>query len=105
MILHIRVKIMKKNKSKLKQTARILLYIIIIAIGIYSNIAEEKTTGDIIENNKVSYDISKIPEYSGEIYIEINNNMTEFTTEDLNIQEDYYSELENGRVRNGNVKN
>ena len=105
MILNIWVKCMNKNTSKLKQIAIILLYIIIIAIGIYFNVGEENQTGNIIENNKISYDISNIPEYSGEIFIEINNNIPEFTTEDMDIQEDYYSNLENGRVRNGNNKN
>ena len=105
MILNIWVKCMNKNTSKLKQIAIILLYIIIIAVGVYFNIGEENPTGNIIENNKISYDISNIPEYSGEIFIEINNNMPEFTAEDMNIQQDYYSNLENGRVRNGNDKN
>lgn len=105
MILNIWVKCMNKNTSKLKQIAIILLYIIIIAIGVYFNVGEENPIGIIIENNKIFYDISNIPEYSGEIFIEINNNMPEFTAEDMNIQEDYYSNLENGRVRNGNDKN
>ena len=105
MILNIWVKCMNKNTSKLKQIAIILLFIIIIAIGTYCNNGEEKQTGNVVENNKISYDISNIPEYSGEIFIEINNNMPEFTEEDMNIQKDHYSNLENGRVRNGNDKN
>lgn len=96
---------MNKNTSKLKQIAIILLYIIIIAVGIYFNVEKENPTGNIIENNKISYDISNIPEYSGEIFIEINNNIPEFTAEDMNIEEDYYSNLENERVRNCNDKN
>lgn len=96
---------MNKNISKLKQIAIILLYIIIIAVGVYFNIGEENQTDNIIENNKISYDISNIPEYSGEAYIEINNNIPEFTVEDMNIEEDYYSNLENERVRNCNDKN
>lgn len=105
MILNIWVKSMNKNTSKLKQIVIILLYIIIIVVGVYFNVGEENPTGNIIENNKISYDISNIQEYSGEIFIEINNNIPEFTTEDMNIQEDYYSDLENRRVRNGNDKN
>ena len=105
MILNIWVKCMNKNTSKLKQIAIILLYIIIIAIGVYFNVWKENQTGNIVENNKISYDISNIPEYSGEIFIEINNNIPEFTTEDINIEGDHYSNLENGRVRNGNDKN
>lgn len=96
---------MNKNTSKLKQATIILLYIIVIAIGAYFNIEEENQISNIIENNKIYYDISNIPEYSGEIYVEINNNMPRFTTEDMNMQEDYYSNLENGRVRNGDDKN
>lgn len=92
---------MNKKTSKLKRITTILLYIIIIFIGIYFNNGEENPTGNIIENNKISYNILEIPEYSGEIYIEINNNTPEFTEEDINIEEDYYSNLENGRVRNG----
>ena len=96
---------MKKNTSKSKQIVIIVLFIIIIAIGAYFNKEEENSIGYIIENNKISYDISNIPKYSGEIFIEINNNMPEFTAEDMNIQEDYYSNLQSGRVRNGNDKN
>ena len=96
---------MNKNTSKLKQIAIILLFIIIIAIGAYFNNEEENQTGNIVENNKISYDISNIPEYSGEIFIEINNNVPQFTAQDISIQKDYYSDLENGRVRKGNDKN
>ncbi len=65
----------------------------------YSNITEENT------NNTISYDMSNIPTYTGEIYVQINNNIPQFTEDDFNIEEDYYSELKNGRVRNGNDKN
>ena len=73
---------MNKNTSKLKQIAIILLFIIIIVIGAYFNNKEENQTGNIVENNKISYDISNIPEYSGEIFIEINNNIPYFTDKD-----------------------
>ena len=98
-------KYMKKNTNKLEKIVIILLFIIIIAIGASFNNGEENQIGNNVEYNKISYEISNIPEYSGEIYIEINNNMPEFTIEDMNIKEDYYSNLENGRVRNGNDKN
>lgn len=93
------------NKNKLKPIAIMVLFIIIIAIGADFNSEKENSTGNIIENNKISYEISNISEYSGKIFIEINNNMPKFTEEDMNIQDDYYSNLENGRVRNGNDKN
>lgn len=101
MILHMWVKEM--NKNKLKRIA-IILYIIIIAVGVYFNIGEENQTGNIIEDSKISYELSNIPEYSGEAYVEINNNIPTFTAEDMKIEE-YYSDLKNGKVRNGNNKN
>lgn len=95
---------MKKYTKKLKQIVIILVYITIIAVGSYFNSDRENQTSNSIQNNEISYNISNIPVYSGEIYIEINNNIPEFTEEDLNIEE-YYSNLENGRARNGNYKN
>ena len=79
-----------------------MLFIIIIAIGAYFNIGEENQTGNIVEYNKISYEISNIPEYSGETYVEISNNIPKFTNDDMKLEEDYYSELENEKVWNGN---
>ena len=101
MILNIWVKFMNKKKCKSKQIAIIFIYIIIILVSVYFNIYEENSKENILKNNNIYYDISNIPEYSGYIYIEINNNMPEFTIKDINIEEDYYSNLENGRVRKG----
>ena len=101
MILNIWVKCMNKNKKKLKRIAIILLYIIITAVSVNFNIGK----GNQTENDKISYAISNIPKYSGEIFIEINNNVPQFTAQDISIQKDYYSDLENGRVRKGNDKN
>lgn len=93
---------MNKNTNKLEKIIIILLFCIIIAIGAYFNIGEENQTGNNVEYNKISYEISDIPEYSGEIYVEINNNIPKFTNDDMNLEEDYYTELKNGKVRNGN---
>lgn len=93
---------MNKNTNKLEKIIIILLFIIIIAIGAYFNIGEENQTGNIVEYNKISYEISNIPEYSGETYVEISNNIPKFTNDDMNLEEDYYSELENEKVWNGN---
>ena len=105
MLLNIWVKYMNKNIKKLKQIVTILLFIIIIAVGVDFNNGEKNQTGNIIENNEISYEISNIPEYSGEVYVEINNNIPQFTAEDMKLEEGFYSRIENGRVRNGNVKN
>lgn len=105
MILNTWVKYMNKNTNKLEKIVIILLFIIIIAIGKYFNIGEENQTGNIVEYNKISYEISDIPEYSRETYVEINNNIPKFTNDDMNLEDDYYSELENGKARTGNGKN
>lgn len=96
---------MNKNTNKLEKIVIIMLFVIIIAIEAYFNIREESQTGNIVEYNKISYEISNIPEYSGETYVEINNNIPKFSNNDMNLEEEYYSELENGKVRSGNDKN
>lgn len=102
MILNIWVKCMKKNTNKLEKIVIILLFFIIIVIGSYFNLGTENEIGNTVNNDKISYEISNIPEYSGETYVEINNNIPKFTNDDMNLEEDYYSELENEKVRNGN---
>lgn len=93
------------KKDKLEKIGILILFTIIIFVGLYIKTAKENKEVNEVINNQISYDISNIPEYSGDIYVIINNNIPEFTAEDMNIQEDYYSNLENGRVRNGNGKN
>lgn len=93
------------KKDKLEKIGILILFTIIIFVGLYIKTAKENKQVNEVINNQISYDISNIPEYSGDIYVIINNNIPEFTAEDMNIQEDYYSNLENGRVRNGNGKN
>ena len=90
---------MNKKTNKLAKVIITLLVIIVSVIGL-SYFSQNENI-----ENKIFYEISNIPEYNGEIYIEINNNIPEFTNEDFNIVEDYYSKLEKGRVRNGNDKN
>lgn len=102
MILNIWVKCMKKNTNKLEKIVIILLFFIIIAIGSYFNLGTENEIGNTVNNDKISYEISNIPEFNGQTYVKINNNNPNFTTEDMNLEEDYYSTLKNGKVRNGN---
>lgn len=86
---------MKKKIKKLEKII-IIIFSIITAIYSYFNLGTE---------NETSYEMSNIPEYSGKAYIEINNNIPNFTDEDMNLEKDYYSTLKNGKVRNGNSKN
>ena len=105
MILKLQVKQMKKKTIKLKQIPAIILFIMLIMITSYLGQIEENKAVNAIENNKISYEISNIPEYKGEVYVEINNNNPEFSDEDLSLEQDYYSDLKNGKVRDGNDKN
>lgn len=89
---------MNKKINKLEKCIITLLVIILSIIGLYYS-----NNGDL--ENKIYYEISNIPEYDGKIYIEINNNIPQFSNEDFNIGEDCYSKLQNGKVRNGNDKN
>lgn len=95
---------MNKNTNKLEKNAIILLFIIIIAIGSYFN-SDKESQIDNITNNKISSEISDISEYNGETYTLINNNVPKFSTEDMNLKDDYYSSIKNGKVRNGNGEN
>lgn len=105
MILNIWVKNMKKNTNKLEKIIIILIFTVVLAIGGFSNVEKENRTVDTVNKTEKTYEISDIPEYNGEIYVEINNNIPKFTTEDMNIEEDYYSTLEDGKVRKSYDKN
>lgn len=103
MILNIWVKYM--NNKKIKINVVTLIFIILISVFTYFDFYEEDKNDNIVVNTNASYEMANMPDYSGNIYIEINNNIPEFSSEDINIEKDYYSNLENGRVRNGYDKN
>ena len=92
------------NKNKLEKIGIVIFAIVILVImiiGINESSKNENVVNKI-ENNKISYEIDNIPDYSGEIYVLINNDIPKFSLEDLNIEDDYYSNLENEKVRDGN---
>ena len=93
---------MKRNK--LEKIGILILFAIIIFAGLYIKTEQENRLENVVTNNQISYEISNIPEYSGDIYVLINNNEPKFSENDMQIDE-YYSNLENGRVRNGYNKN
>ena len=92
------------NKNKLEKIGIVILAIVILVVMIIGINESNKNENDVnkIENNKISYEIDNIPDYSGENYVLINNDIPKFSLEDLNIEEDYYSNLKNEKVRNGN---
>ena len=92
-------------KKSTRNIIRALSFIIIIFIGLCIDYRQEIYNENTSDNTTISYEITDIPEYTGKIYIEINNNIPKFEDKDFNIKEDYYSKLKNGKVRNGNDKN
>lgn len=94
-----------RKKKKLEKIILTLVFAVFLVITSYFNGEYETNILDNETSNYIRYDMSNIPEYNGEIYIEINNNIPSFTPQDLNIKEDYYSYLKDGKVRNGNDKN
>ena len=89
------------KRDKLEKVGILVLFIIIIFAGFYVKTKQE----NIVTNNSISYEIYDIPEYNENIYVLINNNIPNFSEEDMEIEKDYYSNLENDRVRNGYYKN
>ena len=95
---------MKKKTNKLERITIILLFIIMVVLGYSFNYEYEPENQVInkINNNQISYNKSNTPQYNGKTYIEMNNNIPEFTNEDMKLKEDYYSDLQDKKVRNGN---
>ncbi len=77
---------MKKNK--IEKIIVILLFIIAFIISAYFN-----NEGNNNVKSNISYEISNIPEYNGQPYIELYNNNPKFSDEDMSLDEEYYSKL------------
>jgi DNA-entry nuclease len=84
---------MKKRRKNKKQNIwqeliSIIILICVLALGYisqnneYTNQANESNTENSIQEEKISFDLSTIPEYSSSPYVEINNNIPYFTEED-----------------------
>ena len=82
----------RKNKTKLKQIFTILIVIIFTCL-IYIN--DNYNKKENINTNRNLVSIGEIPEYSGEAYIEINNNIPNFKESDYTTEAfENYSELD-----------
>lgn len=96
---------MKNHNKSNKSIYIILVFIVIVGILYFINFKSLNTENNISNNiNQISYEITNLPDYNGNIYVTINNNIPIFSQEDLKIKDNYYSNLENNRVRNGNNK-
>ena len=88
----------KKNQNKLKEFLVFVIFAIIVALsGEFADIINYNND-DIAPNttaNTVSVDIENIPEYSGNPYITINNNIPSFAESDFTTKPfETYSELD-----------
>lgn len=93
---------MKKSKYiiKLEKIRILLLFIVILFICIYVEYENEQHNSSKEEIPEISYELLNIPVYDGKTYVVINDNIPNFSEEDMQVDE-YYSNLKNGRVRNG----
>ena len=94
-----------KNKSKLKEILSAIIFICVIIIGYLNTENIEQNTTDVVENiikaqqrQSETIDLSKIPEYTKDPYVEINNNIPYFTDEDYTEEPfEKYSDWVDGR--------
>ena len=94
----------KKNKKKknLKQILTTIIIIILFSGLAYISNDTSYNNGDITSNNEITNNynsIKEIPDYSGQIYVEINNNMPYFDEKDYTTEafENYSMLDEKGR--------
>ena len=106
----------KKNNIKLLRICISFAIVIILAILSEYNVFKTENTaisstelnqGNLISKSQPNIDISSIPEYSGQIVIDINNNIPYFTDEEITTDEfEIYSnldELRRGGAAFGNI--
>ncbi len=88
-----------KNKKQQSAIGMIVILLFMIITYFYSNVDMQQNTNEIYNNNQnqttVSYGVTDIPQYEGNPYIVINNNMPNFTEEDFKAESfENYSELD-----------
>ncbi len=88
----------KKKQSLSMIITELLLAVVLIIAGYYGydNIVEQPQNNTISQDIQVvSFDLSSIPEYSGEPYVVINNNIPDFDEEDYTKESfEIYSNLD-----------
>ena len=88
----------KKKQSLTQIITELVIAIILIICGCYgySNMTDETQENAVNQAiQTVSFDLSSIPDYSGELYVVINNNIPNFDEEDYNTESfEEYSNLD-----------
>jgi len=93
------------KEKNLKQRGIIVSFVILLALIGYAifpnreelsnNISTENTQTNIVNNIHTNVSINDIPEYSGQIVIDINNNVPYFKDTEITIENfEYYSQLD-----------
>ena len=93
------------KEKNLKQIGIIVVFIILLVLVGYAifpnkeelsnNISTENTQTNIVNNIHTNVSINDIPEYSGQIVIDINNNVPYFEDTDISTENfEYYSQLD-----------
>lgn len=90
----------KKKQSIWKEIIGLAVIICIIVYGYINtnieNTNEANNIGNTVQNEKIIFDLSTIPKYSSNPYVEINNNNPYFTEEDYTTEPfEKYSEWDN----------
>ena len=94
----------KRKNKKINIWQGILTFTILICISVYGYMNQDLKASDIENDDnensqKIIFDLSTIPEYSGNPYVEINNNIPYFTEEELTTEPfEKYSDLGNGKA-------
>lgn len=94
---------MSKKKSTKEKNIKQLLYMVFVLTYViiscfYSTSGKTESTSNYVEKNETAtyLNINEIPEYTGEIFVTINNNMPNFAEEDYTTDSfEIYSNLDN----------
>lgn len=93
------------KEKNLKQIGIIVVFIILLTLIGYAiflnkeeslnNISTENTQTNIVNETHTNVSINEIPEYSGQVVIDINNNVPYFEDTDITTENfEYYSQLD-----------
>lgn len=69
------------SKRKIRNIITSIIFLIVAIIAIY--FGDIEVNENILENTTVSYNLGEIPEYNGEIFVRINNNIPNFEKSDF----------------------
>ena len=88
---------MSRNRSKMSLKRLFILILFVIVIGISGYLPNTLSSSNTVSStNVIKTSISDIPEYRGDSYVIINNNIPTFNEQDYNIEAfERYSDLDN----------